>query len=222
MIQLFTQEEYKNSKETTKLPLQCTCCGDIFYKTKVTVRNALNPNRRESCNTCSSKCSGINKITKVKVNCLTCDNEIEKFPSQIKLFPNSFCNKSCASIYSNAHKTTGNKRSKLEIWLEEQLGILYPNLNIEYNNRSVINAELDIYIPALKLAFEINGIFHYEAIFGIDKLNKTQNNDNRKIQACIENGISFCVIDTSEFKYFKPEKAKKYLNIVTDIINDNL
>lgn len=218
MKQLFTNEEYIKSKELDKLPLECLQCGTTFYKTKATIRNGLNPKRKETCNHCSKKCIGNAKIKKIKVKCLTCDKEIERHPSQLLLYPKSFCNKSCASVYSNSHKTTGNNRSKLEIWLEEQLTQLYPMLNILYNDRSAINAELDIYIPSLKLAFEINGIFHYEPIFGIDKLNKTQNNDKRKIQACIENGIGFCIIDSTDLKYFKIDRAQKYLDIIRNII----
>ena len=35
-----------------------------------------------------------------------------------------------------------------------------------------INSELDVYVPSLNLAFELNGIFHYEPIYGEKKLNQ--------------------------------------------------
>ena len=79
--------------------------------------------------------------------------------------------------------------------------------------------ELDIYIPSLKLAFELNGIYHYEPIHGSDKLNKIQNNDNRKFQACAEQGISLCIIDTSSQSYFKENTSEKFLKIIINIIN---
>ena len=65
----------------------------------------------------------------------------------------------------------------------------------------------------------LNGIFHYEPIYGQDKLSQIQNNDNRKFQACIENGIELCIIDSSQQKYFKEQSSLKYLNIITNIIN---
>lgn len=40
--------------------------------------------------------------------------------------------------------------------------------------------------------------------------------------SCINHGISLCIIDTSSFGYFKTDGAKKYLMIITDIINDKL
>ena len=89
-----------------------------------------------------------------------------------------------------------------------------------FNSKEIINSELDIYLPKLKLAFELNGIFHYESIYGQNKLDQIQNNDNRKFQACLEQGIEICIIDSSQQKYFKKETSQKYLDIITNIINN--
>ena len=70
------------------------------------------------------------------------------------------------------------------------------------------------------MAFELNGIFHYEPIFGESKLEQIQNNDSRKFQACLENGIELCIIDASSLTYFKEKSAKKYLDIITNIIDN--
>lgn len=146
-------------------------------------------------------------------------NDKNKNKNKNKIY-NFFCNRSCAATYNNTHKTKGNRRSKLEIWLEEKLKEKYKNLNILYCDKKTINSELDIYIPSLKLAFELNGIFHYEPIFGESKLEQIQNNDNRKFQACLENVIELCIIDASSLTYFKEESAKKYLDIITNIIDN--
>ena len=105
------------------------------------------------------------------------------------------------------------------MWLEEQLTKLYPVLEINFNKTNIINSELDIYIPSLKLAFELNGIFHYEPIYGKEKLDKTKNNDDRKFQICSKLGISLCVIDTHNVKYLKKERDKKFLDIIVKIID---
>jgi len=222
MIPLFTDEEFNQAKRNDLLPLQCKQCGKIFYKTKLVIYNFKNPNHTSSGNFCSRKCMGLSQINKQKVICTNCGKGFEKLPTEIKKSKtgNYFCSRSCSVSYNNKHKTHGNRRSKLEKWLQEQLTILYPELDIHYNQKSVINSELDIYIPSLNLAFEINGIFHYEPIFGKDKLGKIQNNDISKSKACIDAKIDLCIIDTSQQKYFKPSTSQKYLDIITQIIKE--
>lgn len=138
---------------------------------------------------------------------------------KFKEYKNIFCTKSCAAKYNNTHKTTGNRRSKLEVWLEKKLTEQYSDIELHFNKKDAIDSELDIYIPSLKLAFELNGIYHYEPIHGIELLSKIQNNDNRKFQACIERGIELCIIDASSLGYFKEQNALPYLVIITGIIN---
>jgi hypothetical protein len=125
---------------------------------------------------------------------------------------------SCSGTYNNTHKTHGTRRSKLEVWLEQQLIALYPSLEFHFNRKDAINAELDIYVPSLKLAFELNGLFHYEPIFGATKLAQIQTNDERKYQACIERDIELCLIDVSALKKFKEKRAITFLIVIQDVI----
>jgi very-short-patch-repair endonuclease len=171
---------------------------------------------------CSKECrnTGTNRNDSVNVTCKNCNVEFKKGYYAVKHHPNHFCTKSCAAKYNNTHKTHGTRRSKLEVWLEEQLSLNYPNLEIHFNRKDTINSELDIYIPSMKLAFELNGIYHYEPIHGSELLERIQNNDNRKFQACLERGIEFCIIDSSSLTYFKPTNAKKYLDIICKLISE--
>jgi hypothetical protein len=168
------------------------------------------------------KCRIISKTTKQLVNCKNCNFKFYKTLNQIKITKNHFCSRSCAGTYNNTHKTYGTRRSKLEIYLEEQLTLSYPNLKIDFNKKDAINSELDIYIPSLKLGFELNGIYHYEPIHGQDKLSKIQNNDERKFQACLENNIELVLIDSSGLKYFKPEGASKFFKIIIEILDKKI
>lgn len=194
----------------------CTQCSKCFVRSK---RNSHHSVKRGGKPFCSKECSYKYSTTKVKLNCTNCGNETVKKNSELSKIKNPFCSKSCAATYNNIHKTTGTRRSKLEIYLESQLISIYPDLEILFNDKTAINSELDIYIPSLKLAFELNGIFHYEPIHGDEKLNQIQNNDQRKFKLCLEHSISLCIIDTSSQKYFKEDSSKKFLDIIISIID---
>jgi len=218
MIPLYTEMEYKNSNSADLLPFKCEYCSIIFHKTKKLISKDIN--KAYAFKYCSRLCSNCSNYTGILLKCKRCSTEFIRIKSQTSI--NNFCSKSCAVTYNNKHKTTGTRRSKLEIYIESQLKNLYPNLDILFNDKTTINSELDIYIPSLKLAFELNGLFHYEPVFGQDKLDKIVNNDNRKFAACNENQISLCVIDTSQQKYFRELTGKKYLDVIVNLINSHL
>lgn len=213
-------ETLKRRAET--LDLCCHQCNTVFKYPKIKAFSRIARNKLDGTKIfCSIECRRYhnNWGSPKTIKCDQCNKEVVKFNSEILRNDFHFCNCSCATLYKNSHKTTGIFRSKLELWLEEQLYKIYPSLNIMYCDKTTINSELDIYIPSIQLAFELNGIFHYEPIFGQNKLDKTINNDKRKFQACLENNIELCIIDTSKESYFKPSKCQKYLDIITEIIN---
>lgn len=225
MIPLYNPTEFDSAKSRDKLPLKCYKCGNTFYVEKNNIKKTIFRIKTKSkiyatpYKYCSRTCEYIFRTTKKPFNCYACNNVVYKTPSELNKSSRVFCNHSCAATYNNTHKTTGNRRSKLEIWLEQELPKLYPKLEIHFNRKDAINSELDIYIPSLKLAFELNGIFHYEPIYGKDKLNEIKNNDERKFQACLEKGIEFCIVDTSKQERFTKSSSTKYLEIITSVIN---
>jgi hypothetical protein len=222
MKPLFTEEEYKNAKSIDKLPLTCCTCENTFHSTKAFITQAKRKENGATAKYCSRKCTGKGLSKRKNVSCKQCKKLFLKKACQIKKSPNHFCTKSCAVTYNNTHKKHGTRRSKLEVWLEKQLTLKYPDIKFDFNRKEAINSELDIFLPEYKLAFELNGIFHYEPIFGEKKLAQINNNDSRKFQACIEAGIELCIIDASSLKYFKPSNAQKYLDITSNIIKQRL
>jgi hypothetical protein len=224
---LISLDELKKQKLNSLIPLECKNCGTTFFNSKDKVVQALKGKRSSSY--CSQKCWNSNrgprtvKIPKtfLTFNCGYCGKSNTKYigPKDTQRNRKRFCNKSCRATYYNNHKTKGCRRSKLEKWIEEQLTTIYPNLEICFNQKTAINSELDIFVPSLKLAFELNGIFHYEPIFSESKLSKVKTNDDRKFQACLEKGIELCVIDVSSMKHLKKDKAQKFLSIITSLIN---
>ncbi len=218
MKPLYTFIEFEKAKTCDMLPCECLQCHGVFKKQKRAIVKALKGVDRHCGNFCSPICGRIHQGgLSQSVVCKNCQTEFLKKPSEILRNKNHFCSKSCAATYNNTHKTHGTRRSKLEQYLEEQLTLLYPDLLINFNKKDVINSELDIYIPSLKLAFELNGIYHYKPIHGDNKLEKIRINDTLKKEACKKLNIELNVINTST-----KEHETIFLKIIADIINYNL
>lgn len=211
-------ENIDQYKPSALIDVKCNYCQSLFKRRQSQIKSDHKIHGRIN-HYCSNKCQAQTLKTKIEVNCKQCGKLFLKIANQLKRHPNSFCNRSCSAKYNNTHKTKGTRRSKFEVYLSEILPIKYPSLQFHFNRIDAINAELDIFIPDLQLAFELNGIFHYEPIYGLEKLQRTQNNDNRKFQACLENKIELCIIDVSSVNYFKPEKVQSFVKIITDIID---
>jgi hypothetical protein len=207
---------YNVAKVRDLFELKCVC-GNVFIQSKRVIEKAKS--RNQSKLYCSLICAGISQRTKTEVVCKTCSKPFLKQPAQIKKSKNHFCSQSCFGTYNQAHKTKGTRRSKLEVYLEEQIRLRYPQYELICNGKSAINSELDFYFPTLNLAIELNGIFHYEPIYGPDKLAKTQNNDQRKFAACNYAGIALAIIDSGSSKYIT-KKSKDYFWIIVQTVID--
>jgi hypothetical protein len=216
---LYSQEEYDTAKGINLLPLECYHCGNKFYQQKKYIKSTLK-RKLGNCKFCSNACNGKFFDKSITAPCAQCGKSVTRQPKDFKKSKSSkiFCNTSCSAKYTNTHKTKGTRRSKLEVWLEQELTKKYPKLCINYNCVNTINYELDIYIPELKLAFELNGIFHYKPIYGEKKLLKIQNNDLLKNKECRDKSINLLTIDISDQYKFTEASSIKYLNYICFII----
>lgn len=133
----------------------------------------------------------------------------------------SYCSKSCAAIWNNAHKKHGTRRSRLEVYLEERLRETYPTIVVLPNDRTAIGAELDLYLPEFRLAFELNGPVHYEPIYGRDKFERVKDIDSQKMISCYLAGIELCVIDVSKAKYLTQERKDFYWSLIDAVIQQH-
>ena len=223
MKMIISLEQFNTSKSALFIPLECEFCHKIFYRAKGDVKRAM-LGKKAQINYCSVECRGKTQTKKgtVKTSCLNCNAKITKTLHKALKIPNHFCSSSCAATYNNKHKTYGYRRSKLEQYFEEQITFYYPQLLCLYNNKETIGSELDFYFPTLKLAVELNGIFHYEPIYGKDQFEKIQNNDKQKSIRCYELGIEFCSIDASKCKHLTQQRKDEYWNILEHLIKQVL
>ena len=213
-----TLEQLDKLKSRELVALKCEQCNKNFFKPKNDVQCAIHKRSHNSCNFCSRSCTGKYKTIKLttQTKCLNCNKEFTIKISVLKKSINHFCTSSCSASYRNKNKKSGYRRSKLEIYIEQQLKLDYPMLDIRFNDRS-IGYELDIYIPSLKLAFEINGIHHYKPIWKNYK--RTIEIDKEKLTTCLEHNIRLFVYDISTVKHFKPEIGLTYLNLIKEQIS---
>lgn len=175
---------------------------------------------------CDNQCQGQwqTAVGTVTASCGQCGSSVtRKFgESESSKSGHIFCNTSCAATYNNTHKTTGYRRSKLEIWLETELRREFPNLDIYTNDRSAISLELDFYFPALKLAFEFNGICHYQPIYGQERFDSRIALDARKTKECEECKIELHVIDVSTMKVFNQKFSAPHLSTLRGILKETI
>lgn len=196
--------------------IKLTCiCGKDFLKQKS--QYILRKNHY-----CSKKCQSLenNKIIR---NCAECSNELQLHSYQIKKSKsgNFFCCRSCIGKFYTRNKTFGVNRSKFEMWLENNLQIDFPNLIFDFNNKTELGYELDIFIPSIKIAIEIHGPTHYQAIYGEDRLKRTKELDLLKIELCKEKNINHYIIDVSNIRSWRPNKTITHYEDIKEIIKNN-
>lgn len=225
-------------RPTNTQPTRTYCnrkCAAIGYKTIQTVDCSVckkkfgkipSAVKRYPIHYCSKICqhkgASIKRFKpRVHLKCGECSKPITRRPLQMLKQKYHFCSKSCAGKWLSLNKLmSSDGRSIIEKYIQSELDGKFSNLNIIYNDRLALNGlELDIYIPDLRLAFELNGICHYEPVYGVDSFEKAKRNDKIKVRLCYEKGIELAVINT---RYNTKQNRKQYFNIIYDLIKRNL
>lgn len=219
---IVTPEYIKEFRSREEIALRCSYCDSVFHRTKHSIQLSLWYKQQKLY--CSLSCHARHQIilkdkqAQASFQCIHCGSVVVRAGSQISKTGNVFCSRSCSATYNNRNKTYGTRRSKLEKYLEGRIREQWPMLILECNSKEAIGSELDFYFPQLKLAIELNGIFHYEPIYGQDKLEKIQNNDQQKFSACHASGIELCVIDSSTCTYLTKSQKEHYWHIFMNLI----
>ena len=196
------------------ITLKCIYCDTAFISTSSYFNHRLTK-KRKTVKFCSLKCWYSSKLTTITCKCKECCKEFKKRKESKQLF----CTQTCSGSYNNKHRKTGTRVSKLEVWLRNELVRLYPALDILFNHKKAIGSELDIYIPLLNLAFEINGVHHYRVIYSDELFENVQRNDRQKVESCVNEGIDLYAINTSTQVVFKPSTSRRFLDYIVSMID---
>ncbi len=220
MQKQFTEDELKQCNLLDALLFKCIVCHNAFDREKHEYLKSIELNQASRLLFCTAKCElAYNNHTEPH-KCRQCDNTFLRRKAEVNRSKYGFCCSGCASKYNYDHGKCGLTRSKLEEWIEDQFLLEFPDLTVHYNDRSILKkSELDIYIPSLDLAFEINGPVHYDPIFGDKQLRSVQRNDRRKINKCADAGIEIISVDTREMHAFNETKAVRYFNQLKTHVN---
>jgi hypothetical protein len=210
----FCSKDCSNKYRSKKIEVFCNCCGSDTLKSV----NQLVKGKKLFC---SLDCSYKYKDKRVKVSCEVCNKLFLKQKFEIGRTKKNCCSKECSLLLAKFHKNWGSSRSKLEVAIEAYLknNFLF---HIDYN-KNKIGYELDIHVPHLELAIEINGILHYKAIFGIEKLLRTQKTDREKVLECKKRNIKLVVINVSKdrgSKKIQNQRIEEVVKIIGDRIQE--
>lgn len=230
MKMLITKDELETLKSNDLVPFECEICKSTFHKKKHYALRGLKGTRNYSA--CSKECwRQVLKNRKPKqyitLICEWCQKSFSRHlslykKSNVKLNKKCFCSQSCVASWQSKNTKGKSLRSKLEIWIEAELKKRFSSLNIIFNERKAVNGELDIYIPSLNLAIEINGIYHYEPIYGDFNLSIRQSKDRIKKEDCLMKHIDLFVVDARQFSKLNGKIEKEVLHQISKKISENL
>lgn len=161
------------------------------------------------------------------LKCGGCGKDVQRRKSELLKSKHGipYCTKSCRMKHYNENilKPSSCHRSKAEDILLELIRHDFPTLDIKPNNRDVVpgGLEIDIYLPTLKLAIELNGPVHYLPIYGEERLESVKNKDARKCLELQQLGITQLTFDISHLQTTKKTDEfmrKHYIEYVLPLI----
>lgn len=222
-----------NKSRTSLINCNCSNCGADLTVSASSINSKYRKTANVFCNSsCSAKYNNSlrkhqNKVsvTRTLKRCATWYNNVcshcgSNYSTKSK--KSSYCSGSCRNLHLKLHThahSSGTSRSKIEKFVEAKLKLEYKDTKFRFNDKTTIQYELDIYLPDLKLAFELNGVFHYIPIHGKHVLEKIQYRDKQKIIQCQQQGIKLHTIEL-ENKYFTEERKNKVYDYISKIIRD--
>ena len=194
---------YKNDR--VKYPIMCPEHG-VFYQT---FNNHIKS--KQGCSICGriksdeqrcyttdkyiKKCLEVheNKYDYSKVNYISSSNMVDIICPKHGLFKQIARN----HLFGQGCPKCFKEKSNIERELFDYIKSLLNQYDVEENNRTILNGkEIDVYIPNLKIGFEMNGLIWHS--------NKFENDENyhlSKTEECLKQGVRLIHIFEDEWLY---------------------
>lgn len=118
-----------------------------------------------------------------------------------------------------AVRLTSKNGSKLEKYILNDL--LAAGFRVEFHKEQTLSntkLQLDLFLPEIGLAIEVDGPSHFEPVWGKDSLEKNKKYDNKKNGLIIGKGLF--LVRVKQTKDFSPSRAKIICNKIKEVINN--
>lgn len=190
----------------------CPTCNRVYYKPTKRIQENL---KRHRTSFCSRMCKDNHQVTSKILRCTQCGVSLKRKAGEVAKSKsgNFFCGVSCSAVYNNLHKKHGKTRSKYELHLEEIVRTQYPTLDYSANDKR-LGAEIDFLFPGLKLAVEVNGVYHRLPIHGQNKLRRIQELDKKRKDLCQAHGLSLHIIEVTDIRRDKESVTQQFIDLL--------
>lgn len=156
---------------------------------------------------CSLECYSKTRITSCEFPCGQCGSTVIRRIAEVRKSKSNrfFCSPVCSAKYNNYRRTIKSglsSRSRAEDYVIELIKFSFPNLETVPNARLPFTnyMELDVWLPTINMAIELNGPMHYFPIHGDEKLAKIQNADFQKQLMLHNSGVRYFIVDISTLR----------------------
>jgi len=149
------------------------------------------------------------------------DNTLEKRKQQAKANWENLSDDTKAEIIASANvavRQASKTGSKLEKFLLSKL--LKDGFKTDFHKeQTLLNTKLqiDIFLPQLDVAIEVDGPSHYEPVWGEDALKRNQSYDKKKTGLILGKGL--VLIRVKQIKDFSPSRSEVLYGQIKDLLD---